>query len=391
MAGHIIPQPNGKYRLIVSDGQNIDGKRKRHSKTIDASSMKQAEKQLALFVAEVENGQEIDIATCTFQEFAERWLRDYAEPNVEYKTLQRYKDMLNHMTYDAIGKLPLNKVQPLNLIALYKKLGSNGARRDKKPGGYSSATIHHYHTMLHGIFDRAVKWGLLVNNPVDRVDAPRRRITMPAAYYNAEQAKELLAILTTEPIKYRLALYVAMTTGLRRGEICGLKWQSVNLDALELSVERSIENRNGEGLHEKDPKTKSSRQKVGFPAHLVPLFLAQKQAQALQMEQLRDAYEDQDFIFTQWDGKPMWPDSLSQYIRKLREKHDLPRIDIKGLRHTCASLLINGGADVAIVSRQLRHASKSTTLNHYIHEFNRAEHTAATIVGELLELNTPEE
>ena len=223
MAGHIIPQPNGKYRLIVSDGVSHDGSRKRHSRTVTASSMKQAEKQLAQFVTEVAQGQKIEVATYTFKQFAERWLRDYCEPNVEYKTIQRYKDMLNHITYGEIGRLPLVKVQPLHLIALYKKLGSDGVRRDGKPGGYSPATIHHYHTMLHGIFDRAVKWGLLVINPASRLDSPKRRISTPAAYYNEEQAKRLLAILNTEPVKYRLALYIAMTTGLRRGEVCGLK------------------------------------------------------------------------------------------------------------------------------------------------------------------------
>ena len=294
--------------------------------------------------------------------------------------------MLNHITYDEIGRLPLSKIQPLHLIGLYKRLNCDGARRDGKPGGYSSATIHHYHTMLHGIFDRAVKWGLLVVNPASRLDSPKRRISTPAAYYNEEQAKRLLAILNTEPVKYRLALYIAMTTGLRRGEVCGLKWNDVNLEKHEISVNQSIEQHVGTGLHEKDPKTKSSKQKVGFPAQLVPLFTRQKDEQTQLRMDLGEAYEDRDFIFTQWNGNPMWPDSLSQYIRKLRAKHDLPRIDIKGLRHTCASLLIRGGADVAVVSRQLRHASKSTTLNHYIHEFNQAEHTAAAIVGKMLGL-----
>jgi integrase len=269
---------------------------------------------------------------------------------------------------------------PTHLLTLYRKLSEDGARRDGKKGGYSSATIRHHHNLIHVIFDRAVKWQIIASNPADNVDSPKRRTESLATYYDEEQSMRLLSCLKDEPIKYQLALSIGIAMALRRGEAIGLRWSDIDLENCVISVNQSYEYKRKEGSGPKSTKTMNSQQKVSFPASLAPLFREYKEWQDKQKDDSGAQWVDTGYLFTQWNGEVMSPDTLTQYMPKFTQKYNLPHLDFKGLRHTCASLLIANGADVSVVSRHLRHAQKSTTLNIYTHEFNRANKEAANII-----------
>lgn len=138
MAGYYEKTPAGKYRLFASGGTGPGGQRKRHTKTVEASSPRQAEKLLAKFVAEVEKNEYVEPSKFTLEKFVERWLRDYGEKNLSPKTLFRYKQILNSRTLSAMGHLRLEQITPTRLLEFYRNLAEEGIRKDGRKGKLSA-------------------------------------------------------------------------------------------------------------------------------------------------------------------------------------------------------------------------------------------------------------
>lgn len=237
----------------------------------------------------------------------------------------------------------------------------------------SPVSIHTYHRVLSAVFYRAVKWGYIPENPAARADLPSlagRR----ANYLDDADARNLLELLQDEPIKWRAVISFDLMSGLRRGELLGLRWDDVDLDRQQLYVRQTWNYTSAKGCFVDTPKNRSSERPLRISRTAILILLEYKKWQDQQRLLMGDAWMDQDNrIFTRDDGQPMFPDSITQWFHKFVQRNDLPDVHIHSLRHTYASLMIAEGTPLVVVSHNLGHAQVSTTSNIYSHVIASAE------------------
>jgi integrase len=199
---------------------------------------------------------------------------------------------------------------------------------------------------------------------------------------NGEQIADVLAKLSGHTLYPIVAL--ALATGMRRGELLGVQWGDIDLDAATLRVERSLEETNA-GLRLKSPKTKSGRRNITLPSETADMLRAYK------IEQMRirlvigaGKLEPDTLVFTDIHGKPLKPHTVSRAWRRVVATRKLPTVTFHALRHTHASVLINAGVDILTISRRLGHSKASVTLDVYGHLIGGADQAAANAIGSLL-------
>lgn len=383
LKGTIEKRGENKYRLTVSAGFDADGRRIRHRRTITAANDREAETQLAMFIAEIEGGGYYEPSRLRFGEFARKWLKEYAEPNLAPKTVFRYRDMIEQRIIPALGHLVMDKIKPLHIVEFENSLRQDGTRLDGTPGGLSERTILHHHRLLSIMFNTAVNWGILKDSPMHRVQAPRvRKKKVPS--FNEEETAAMLKALEQEPLKYRVLIHLALTTGLRRGELLGLEWSDIDFEEGTLEVNRASQSLPGLGTFTKEPKTEESQRKVSLPASTLQLLKEYRREWLEHRMKVGDLWQGSNRLWTTWDGRPVHAQTPSKWFTKFLERHGLPHMPFHGLRHTSATLLIRQGIDVRAVSSRLGHSRTSTTLDVYVHELRSADRAAAEVMDAIL-------
>lgn len=241
----------------------------------------------------------------------------------------------------------------------------------------AAGTIHTFHRVLSAVLFRAVKWGYISSNPASCADLPsiaNRR----AAYLDEPDARRLLELLKDEPIKWRTIVTFDLLSGLRRGELAGLRWQDVNFNEQTITIRQTSNYLPGKGVYVDTPKTTTSNRPLKLSRSAFLLLMEYKRWQDEQREKMRDAWRDKDGrIFTTDDGAPMFPDSITKWFSSFVKRTGLPKVTVHSLRHTYASLMIADGVPLVVVSHQLGHAQTSTTANIYAHVIASAEAKAA--------------
>lgn len=254
-----------------------------------------------------------------------------------------------------------------------------------KPG-----TIHTYHRTLSAVLYRAVKWGYIKSNPAACMDLPSLK-NRKAKYLDEPDARHLLELLQAEPIKWRAIITFDLLSGLRRGEILGLRWDDVDLDAQTITIAQTSNYIPTKGVYTDTPKTATSNRPLKLSRSAFLLLLEYKRWQDAQRKKLGDAWKDQDGrVFTTDNGKPMFPDSVSQWFTKFVRRTGLPQVTVHSLRHTYASLMIADGTPLVVVSHKLGHAQTSTTANIYAHVIASAEERATHTFDRFDDLVAPE-
>lgn len=246
----------------------------------------------------------------------------------------------------------------------------------------SGKVILHHHRLLSTIFQTAVLWQVIPNNPCLRVKAPRAE-QLEIKCMDDKETAQFFEYLETEPLQYKAMITLLIYSGMRRGEVCGLKWGDIDFKNKVIHVQRAILYIPKKGIYEDTPKTNGSN-RVMKVADIVLFQLEQhKKEQNITRLRLGDRWNDNDYVFTQWDGKAIHPDSITSWIHKFVEKNDLPYTNIHSLRHTNASLLIANGVNVATVSKRLGHSSTATTTKTYIHAIKSADEAASEVLQDL--------
>lgn len=392
MAGSIEKRGKNSYRLIVCHGFNLDGKPIRHTKTVHGTKT-QAKIELAKFVAEVEQGTVIEGKSITFKEFTEIWKRDYGSKELAPSTYRRYLGMLESRILPYLGHFKLDKIKPTDIMKFYDMLDKDTQiRRIKSNNGYrtlkplSQKTILEHHRLIRAMLHKAVYWQLLFNNPCERVQPPRSR-KPKRRYYDDEQCKVLLSNLnelSTENIKYKVAITLTIFTGVRLGELMGLEWSDIDFTNGIVSINKSSQYLADKGVFTKTPKTESSIRDVAIPDFVVSLLVEYKSWYEEQKSIYGELWIDSDRLFVQSDGKPMHPSTISKWFVKFVKEIGLPVINFHGLRHTNATLLISQNIDVAVVAARLGHAQITTTFNFYVHPIISHNKSAGNVLQNLL-------
>lgn len=255
--------------------------------------------------------------------------------------------------------------------------------RDMEP--LSQRTVLHYHRVLSVILAKAVQWGYINNNPAERAEKPKvKRKESP--YLEEDEVRRMLDLLQHEPIMWRTVITFDLFSGLRRGELLGLKWGNVDLDSQLLKVERTFNYTPGIGNYEGTTKTDSSQRPMKLSRSAVLLLLEYKAWQDEQRDKLGDAWKnDADRVFTTEFGTPIQPSRLTKWFRDFIDRSGLPHVTVHSLRHTYASLLISDGVPLTVVSHQLGHSQTSTTANIYAHVIAAAEAKAQETIDNRFE------
>ncbi len=378
MAGSIQKSGSNSWKLTVSAGFDGKGNRIRYTKTVKGTKT-EAKKELARFVTEIETGQTTATGKMTFKGFAELWIKEHAKVKLSPKTVDRYIEILETRIYPFIGNKRLDQLKPVNLISFYNYLKNDAPRLDGRPGKLSSKTILQHHRIISSILQTAVHWQLIPQNVASRVKPPRVE-KKEALCFDDQQTLDILQHLESEHIKYKVAITLALASGFRRGELMGLEWSDVNFNENTITVKRSSQYLHGEGIITKLPKTELSIRKITLPASTMKLLAEYKDYWNDAKEEIGNLWQGSDRLFVTWDGKPMHPDSLSSWFGKFLNRNNLPVMPFHALRHTAASLMINQGLELSIVSKRLGHADISTTGNIYGHIFKSTDSRAADVL-----------
>lgn len=385
------------YEIRVSCGIDINGKKLGKSKIwIPDEGMtprqieKELERQKVLFEEEVKTGICPD-NKMRFAGFSKRWMEEYAKVNLTIKTYARYEIYLKRIN-QGIGHLKLKDITPLQLNAFYRSLEAEGVNQRKRydengnlinDGKLAPKTILDHHRVISKILSTAVKWGLLEKNVAMRADPPKvphREIS----YLNENEVRQMLTLLNNEPIQYRTMITLLVYTGIRRGELCGLEWRDIDFENQVMHVSRSSQYIGNKTMITKEPKTKSGIRHFSLSLTACFLLKAYQRWQEEQKINAGDQWEESDRLFTSWNGKPIHPDTITDWFSKFIKRSGLPYVTLHSLRHTNATLMIAEGTDVCTVSRRLGHANTATTLNIYAHALKSKDKEAANTLENVL-------
>jgi integrase len=329
-------------------------------------------RKLAQALRDQEQGAPVVDERQTLEAFLVSWL-DMVAPTLEASTVQRYKELMTLHVIPAVGKTRLTRLAPQQIQALYASTLEEGL---------SPTTVHHLHAALHRALEIAVKLGAVGRNVCDHVEAPRI-VKTEMRVLARDEARQLLD--TAKGTRYEALLTVALATGMRQGELLGLRWRDVDMDAGMLSVTSSLTWHRAEKVWViKQPKTRRSRRRIALKAPIVETIRAHWRAQLAQRLALGAAWEDNDLVFCTGQGRPLAARNIERIFHTLLERAALPRIRFHDLRHTCATLALKAKVQPKIVSEMLGHASVAVTLDIYSHVLPDMQDDAAAAMAEML-------
>ena len=354
---------NDKFYIIVNLKE--DGKRKQKwiATGLDAKGNKRkAEQLLRETLVECEKNPRMPASDILFSDYIRAWLK-VAERRVDSVTFQGYKLMANAQVipyFDQSG-LRLQEVTRADLQAFFDEKATRG-RKDGK-GGLSPSSLRQYKNIILQTLNEAVKNDLIRTNPCQFIELPKKQ-RYESSYYSAEQLKMLFEAIRDDPI-YPLVKITALY-GLRRSEVLGLKWDSVDFTAGRLIIKHTVSKVTTAVCKD---KTKNSSSHRSFP--LTPeareIFLQAKREEEENRQLCGKSYKENDFIFKWPEGTPFSPDYVSSHFALLLKNNGLPHIRFHELRHSCASLLLNSGFTLKDVQEYMGHSDIQMTANIYGH------------------------
>jgi integrase len=358
MKGHIRERSPGRWAIVIDLRDPETGKRRRKWHSFRGTK-RQAQVECSRLISEMKGGLYIEPEKVTVREFLERWL-DHMKSQVAPRTHERYSEIARKGLAPLIGDVILPKLQPARISAAYSKALANG-RRDGK-GGLSPRTVGHMHRVLRQALQQAVRWQILARNPADAVRPPKVERTKMRALDPDETAALLEAI---RPTRMFVTVLLAVTCGMRRGEITSLRWRSVDLANAQLAVMTSAEQTKA-GVREKETKSGRART-VTLAALAVEELHRHKVRQSEELLRLGVRQTDDLHVTAQIDGRPLKPNSLTHEFVRFIAGTKLPRVRFHDLRHTHATQLLASGVHPKIAQERLGHANLGTTLDLYSH------------------------
>ena len=309
----------------------------------------------------------------TVGEWMEVWFQDYAKIKVRPSSHQTYQGYIQNHIRPNIGDIPLEKLTSLDLQKFYKKLLTTG-RVDRleakgQPKGLSAKTVRNIHQILSSALKLAQEQRLILSNPAEGCALPR------------VEHQEMKTLTTVQLASFfREAresgvfelYYLELATGLRRGELLGLKWEDIDLERGDLRVRRQVSRINGEVV-EAPLKTKNAYRTLPLAEDTVSVLREQ-----------RRKVGNSPWVFPSPNGGPISPDSVLHMLHRVLKRAGLPKVRFHDLRHTFATLALQNGVDVKTVSGMLGHFSAGFTLDTYAHITSAAQRQAAQTMGNVL-------
>lgn len=385
---NIEKRGDGSYRLSVVIGYDSKGNPIRERKTVKAKNPTEAKKKLTLFEAEILNGHYLKIEEkMTFNIFYEEWLEKYANDNnnLTPDTKQNYVNILKKRILPKYGHMKLVDIKTIHIVNFMNDLKKDGRRLDGKEGTLSPSSIANCYRAFNNVLSRATEWQLIKENPAAPIKPPTIKVKK-SDVYSKEELSQIYSLLDDYPFHWRVLVMLAISTGAREGEIAALEWKHIDFEKRTVLIEQSLTEVVGEGVRVKTTKNERFRI-VSLPDPLLKMLKKLKLQRTHEKLLIGDRREwpNHFFIFANEFGKPIRPDSISQWWRRFIDKNKVKKIRFHDLRHTSATLLINEGVHAKVISERLGHADISTTMNIYGHVLAEADQSAASHFDNLFE------
>jgi len=358
--GHIRQRGKQSWRLKFDIGRDpVSGKRLSRYVTFRGTK-REAQAELTRLLNRRNEGTYIDPTKMTVAEYLEHWLNVDIDRRVAAKTATRHRQIVRNNIIPRLGHVPMRKLTAVHIEAFEAELQREGYLKGRKRGsGLTAQTVLHVHRTLSQALAHAVKTEVLFKNPALQMKPPRP----PGREIKILTKAEIVTLLrAARSTPLYVPVLVAVTTGVRRGELFGLRWSDIDLAKVRLTVNQSLERVNKKTVF-KPPKTKTSRRVITLAAQTVEGLKQHRTAQAA--ERLRLGLGRPDLVFTRADGKPSGADSITKSFGRFIAETRVTPITFHGLRHTHISHLLMDKVHPKVVSERAGHANVSVTLTIY--------------------------
>jgi integrase len=346
----------------------VTGDRRQGSETY--RTRKEAEARLATWLREIERGEAVLPSSITVGELLQSWLATVASATVKPQSLAAYTRAIEKHLIPGLGAIPAQKLTPARVQAFYA---------EKLAGGTGARTMQVCHQRLSQALEWAVRMGDLSRNVCKLVDPPKAQ-RKELAIWAPEQARAFLDCAGEwEPL-----FHVLLSTGMRKGEALGLRWQDVDWERGTVTIRQTVVILNSRPTIQASPKTKAGRRTVQLDPDTIAILKRHRAAQNEHRLSIGPLWEDHGLVFPNLFGRPLHPDNLTHTYYGILKASGVPRIRIHDMRHSHASWLLLAGQPVHTVSERLGHARPSITLDLYAHTMANSQDEAAAIAGRLL-------
>ena len=378
MNGSIRSRGKGTWELTVDLGRDANGKRRRKFVNVKGTKSK-AQQTLRALLTSLDKGMPMETSNATTREFLEWWMRVYVATNTAPSTADGYGFIVRCHLIPQLGGIRLKKLLPAHLQEYYANALIQG-RRDGK-GGLSARTVQHHHRVLSEALSYAVKKGWVATNVAQSADPPKPSRT-DMAILPPDDVDRLLDAAEVTP--YYPLIFTALYSGMRRGELLGLRWRDVDLLMATISVTQSLQRLYGGEFSLREPKSSRSRRLIPMPPSLAILLRRHKEDQERQRTLLGFVPRENDLVFAHLDGSPLDPSTVSHTFGKIARNAGLSNVRFHDLRHAHASLMLRTGADPKVISERLGHSSIAITMDIYAHVLPGLQEEAAIRFEEAL-------
>ena len=370
--GSIRKRKDGRWEGRYTAGHNLETGKPIYRNVLGRTQSEVKEK-LKTAIQETQSLDFSKTGQYTVGQWMDVWYENYAKIKVRPSSHQTYKGYIENHIKPNIGDIPLEKLTTLDLQRLYKTLLANGRvdRLESKgqPKGLSPKTVRNIHQILSSALKLAQEQRIILTNPAEGCALPkvehREMKTLPV-----EQLQSFLREAKDSGV-FEL-YYLELATGLRRGELLGLKWEDIDLEHGDLRVRRQIARINGKVV-EAPLKTKNAYRTLPLAEDTISILNEQKKKVG-----------SSPWVFPSATGGPISPDSVLHMLHRVLKRAGLPQVRFHDLRHTFATLALQNGVDIKTVSGMLGHFSAGFTLDTYAHVTTSAQKAAANTMGKLL-------
>jgi len=380
--GHVYKRGGGwTYVLDVS----LPGQRRRQRSKGGYRTKRDALAALNEAQGALQRGLYVEPSKLSVKTFLlDHWL-PAVEAGLRHSTLQGYRGAIRTYVISRLGETRLQALTPDQLNAFYGELLRKG-RKDGK-SGLSPKTVHNVHVMLHKALHDAVRWGYLPRNVAEFSDPPRQTSSgKTMRTWTPEELRSFFAFVESDALY--AAWVLSASTGMRRGEVLGLRWQDIDFDRRRLAIRQTIISIDYQ-VEISEPKTARGRRSVALDTGTVTALKAHRAAQNQEKLKLGEAYQDMGLVFCRADGTPVHPDRFTQMFDKHVKASGLPRIRLHDLRHTHATLALAAGIHPKVVSERLGHSTVAFTMDVYSHAIPSMEAEAAETIANLVRGSNP--
>ncbi len=333
---------------------------------------RQAERVAARLEEDAQSGALVEPTAVTLGTYLERWLETHVRLHNAPRTYQDYRYHVQRFLQPRLGQIKLSQLRPLHLQELYVDLRQQGHTR----------TVDYVHQVVRKALNDAVKLQLLSRNPALAARPPRSR-SQPVDIPSIEVIRAALA--TIHGTDLELPIRLAVTTGVRPGELVALRWRDLDLETGRAQIRQTLQRITGQGLIFAPTKTHRSTRTIALDATVVEQLTTHRAGQAAHRQALGPLYDDQDLVFAQADGGPIDSRVMLDRFQRALHRAGLPSLTIKDLRHVHASIMLSEGVHPRVVQEQLGHASITLTLDTYSHVTPGIQSEAVQRVGKVLD------